>query len=512
MDRILPDCVIDLPPNTRDLYHSIDKAMNKIFTTILIGITLFWLNGIAGQNVGINTTVPVEKLDVNGKIKLGDDSTTSGAGTIRWNAATNDFEGYNGTEWLSLTRSNSNVWPENGNVSGHISDYVLATSNDGDGDDYFGATVSISGNYAIVGAPFDDVGGNMDQGSAYVFINTGTTWVQQTKLTASDGAALDYFGRKVSIHGNYAVISAPQSYTTASNQGSAYIFMKSGTSWIQQAILTASDGDENAFFGYGAFMFEDYVIIGSPGKKVGPNSNQGSAYVFQRNGSTWTQQAILLAADGNAEDFFGTSVSMNGLYVVVGASYDQVGLNTNQGSGYIFLRSGSTWAQQAHLIAADGQLNDHLGISVSIFGDYAVLGAEWAEIMSNYHQGSVYLFSRTGSTWTQKLKLVAPNGSANALFGFSVFLTSDYLIVGAYNAESTADCEATPVMTGLAYIYKNQNTIWTLHNIVSDPLGEFGDQFGFDVSMSGNRFLVGAVYADPNGVIDQGKVVFGKTD
>jgi virulence-associated protein VapD len=169
-----------------------------------------------------------------------------------------------------------------------------------------------------------------------VYIPSST---EQAKLVASDGAANDYFGYSVSISadGAYAVIGA---YRTNSIQGSAYIFVRSGTSWTQQAKLVASDGATNDQFGYSVDISGDgaYAVIGAYTDATGANNNQGSAYIFVRSGTSWTQQANLVASDGVASDYFGCSVSISadGAYAVIGAYADNVGANSDQGSAYIF--------------------------------------------------------------------------------------------------------------------------------------------------------------------------------
>ena len=195
----------------------------------------------------------------------------------------------------------------------------------------------------MIGARYDDVGANSTQGSAYIFVRSGTSWTQQAKLVASDGVAGDFFGWSVSISadGVYAVIGAYFDDVGANNdQGSAYIFVRSGTSWTQQAKLVASDGAANDWFGWSVSISADgaYAVIGAYFDDVGANSTQGSAYIFVRSGTSWTQQAKLVAGDGATSDYFSSSVSISadGAYAVMGAYGDDVGAIAEQGSAYIF--------------------------------------------------------------------------------------------------------------------------------------------------------------------------------
>jgi hypothetical protein len=229
------------------------------------------------------------------------------------------------------------------------------TAGDGAAYDAFGGSVAINGDTAIVGACYDDVGANSDQGSAYVFVRSGTAWTQQAQLTAGDGAAGDHFGKSVAISGDTAIVGADDADVGANiDQGSAYVFVRSGTAWTQQAQLTAGDGAAGDLFGASVAISGDTAIVGAYDDDVGANSDQGSAYVFVRSGTTWTQQAQLTAGDGAAGDAFGKSVAISGDTAIVGAGYDDVGANSDQGSAYVFVRSGTAWSQQAKLTAGDG--------------------------------------------------------------------------------------------------------------------------------------------------------------
>ena len=188
----------------------------------------------------------------------------------------------------------------------------------------------------MLGAYRDDVGARADQGSAYVFTRSGTVWTQQAKLTAADGTANDSFGISVAISGDTALVGA---YTddVGGNilQGSAYIFTRSGTNWTQQQKLTASDGAANDRFGFSVALSGGTALVGAWLDDVGANANQGSAYVFKRLGTLWTEQQRLTASDGEASDTFGYSVVLSGDTAIIGTAFDDVGANNAQGSAYI---------------------------------------------------------------------------------------------------------------------------------------------------------------------------------
>jgi uncharacterized repeat protein (TIGR01451 family) len=324
---------------------------------------------------------------------------------------------------------------------------------DGASSDFFGLSVAISGDTAIVGAHGDNVGANTDQGSAYVFVRNGNTWSQQAKLTASDGAANDNFGISVAISGDTALIGAHADVGANADQGSAYVFVRSGTIWTEQQKLTASDGAAVDQFGISVAISGDTALIGAYCDDVSVNADQGSAYVFTRSGTTWTQQTKLTASDGATNDNFGGSVAISGDTALIGAFLDVVGANVDQGSAYVFVRSGTTWTEQQKLTALDGAATDRFGYSVSISGDTAVIGAYWDDVGANGNQGSAYVFTRNGTTWSQQTQLTASDGAAVDQFGFSA-ISGDTILVGAYYDDVGANGDQ-----GAAYFYQTDTDL-----------------------------------------------------
>ena len=351
-------------------------------------------------------------------------------------------------------------------------------ASDGAAEDRFGSSVAISGNTAIFGAYGDDVGANADQGSAYIFIRSGANWIQQAKLTASDGAAGDHFGLSVALSGDTAIVGAFHG-TTYLDDGSAYIFTRSGSTWTQQAKLSATDGVFYHGFGASVALAGDTAIVGANWDVIGVNAQQGSAYIFTRSGSSWTQQAKLTASDGAASDNFGYSVALAGNTAIIGAFGDDIGANSDQGSAYIFTRSGSTWSQQAKLTASDGAAGDNFGNSVALSGDTAIVGSWFDDIGTNPEQGSAYVFTRSGSLWTQQAKLTASDGSARQLFGASVAISGDNVVVGASAAWA-------------AYIFSRTGTTWIEQTKLTARYGTASSALGNSVALSTDTVLVGA--------------------
>ena len=242
----------------------------------------------------------------------------------------------------------------------------------------------------LVGAGADKVADNADQGSAYVFVRSGTSWSQQTQLTAADGDVGECFGCSVALCGDTALIGA---VGFNNFQGSAYIFVRSGTSWSQQAKLLAADGVPWDYFGHAVAISGDTALLGAEGDDVDPNPDQGSAYVFVRSEATWSLQAKLLAADGAFSDWFGHAVGISGDTALVGAMGDDIAANPDQGSAYLFVRSGTEWSEQTQLTAADGEAGDNFGFSAAQSGDTALVGASANTVGENSYQGSAYVFA-----------------------------------------------------------------------------------------------------------------------
>ncbi len=374
------------------------------------------------------------------------------------------------------------------------------TAADGAADDQFGYSVALDGDTALVGVYLDDVGANSDQGSVYVFIRSGASWTQQAKLTAGDGAANDGFGWSVALDGDTALVGVSWGDVGSNrHQGSAYVFTRNGSSWTQQAKLTAGDGAAFDRFGVSVALNDDTALVGAYLDGVDANSRQGSAYVFTRCGSSWTQQAKLTAGDGAAHDQFGVSVALDGETALVGAYYDDVGANSNQGSAYVFTRSGSSWTPQAKLTADDGLESDLFGWSVAVDGDTALVGAVTDDVGTNSSQGSAYVFTRSGSSWTQQAKLTAGDGAVDDEFGHSVALDGDTAMVGARFDDVGANFNQ-----GAVNVFARVGLNWTEQAKLTARDGKRIDIFGKSVALDGDTAVVGA-YSDDVGVnSDQG--------
>ena len=352
--------------------------------------------------------------------------------------------------------------------------------------DSLGSSVAIDGDILVVGATGDDEGGN-NAGSAYIFNRINDNWSLQAMLTASDAAADDAFGSAVSVSGETVVIGSPGDDDGGSASGSAYVFVRNGTDWFEEAKLTAFDGTSDNSFGSSLAISGDSVVIGSIGDDEN-GADSGAVYIFTRAGIIWSQQAKLTAADAVAGAIFGLSVSIDDDYVIVGAPQDNENGN-NSGSAYIFTRTGSVWNQQAKLTPDDAATGDQFGFSVAIWYNTVAIGAPGNDDGGD-ESGSAYIFSRFISNWSQETKLTAYDAAANDQYGYSLALDDDFLVIGAVGEDYRAS------NTGAAYLYTGFLSSWSLETKLTALGAQIDDQFGWSTAISGETLIVGAPFQD----------------
>lgn len=359
-------------------------------------------------------------------------------------------------------------------------------ASDGLPDDQLGYSVSINGNYAIVGAYRKDVSGHANQGGAYIFFRNNGTWTQQAILISSDGLADDFFGWSVSMGDNadYAIVGAKQATIGANaQQGAAYIFSRSGAVWTQLAKLTASDGAASDNFGQSVSMDADYVIIGASGYL----SATGAAYIFQKGAGWMTGQAFqakLIAIGALTGDTFGSDVSISGDQVVVGApGFDLTPASQAWGACYIFARAGTVWTQKARIIGPG--VFALFGSSVAIDGDYVLSGAPFY----NSQKGQVHAFYK-GTGWVDnqapQLIITASDAVTGDSFGTDVSLSNDQALIGAPGFDF-----APGTNQGAAYLYKRTGITWPFQRKFDDESKQSGENFGNTVSIDGFNIIFG---------------------
>ena len=422
-------------------------------------------------------------------------------------------------------------------------------------NDYFGISVDISGDTLVVGAYNEDsnavgVNGNqannlaLDSGAVYVFTRNGGVWSQQAYLKASNAEAYDYFGATVDVSGDTLVVGAygEDSNATGSNgnqlnntvidSGAVYVFTRSGSTWSQQAYLKASNTDAYDYFGGDVSLSDNTLAVGAYGEDsntAGVNGNQsdnsagssGAVYVFTRSGSTWSQQAYVKASNAESYDYFSFySLSLAGDTLVVGAPYEDsisTGVNGDQadnslpysGAVYVFTRSGSTWSQQAYIKASNAEMEDNFGGNVSISGDTLAVSAVYEDSNAtgvNGNQtdnldetsGAVYVFTRSGCTWSQQAYIKASNTDAYDYFGIDLSVSGDILAVGATGESSNAigvdgnQANNSELYSGATYIFTRTGTNWYQHSYLKASNAGAGDAFGVSLALSGNTVVVAA--------------------
>src|SRR6266511_3701842 len=331
-------------------------------------------------------------------------------------------------------------------------------------------------------------------------ITIDPTFTQQQKLEAPDARSGDAFGWSVAISGDTVVVGAPFDADRAgSQQGSAYVFVRNGAVWSLQQKLLASDARSGFSFGDSVAISDDTIVVGAV-LTNGPTINfQGSAYVFVRNGGVWSQQQELFASDAEVNDRFGDSVAISGDTLVVGASKDDGAAGGDQGSAYVFVRSGGVWTQQQKLISSDAAAGDHFGCSVAISGETVVVGARNHAGAAGLQQGSAYVFARSEGVWSEQQELLASDGGAFDLFGGnSLAISGETVVVGAELGGAAANRQ------GSAYVFARSGTVWTQQQKLLASDGEPFDNFGWSVGISGGTVVVGAMFDDGAGGGNQG--------
>lgn len=420
----------------------------------------------------------------------------------------------------------------------------LKASNTG-ADDWFGSAVALDGDTLVIGTTREDsaasgINGNQSDnsgnnvGAVYVFVRSGGIWTQQAYLKASNPDNIDSFGTSVAISGNTIVVGAQgedsnatgvngnQSDNSVAQAGAAYVFVRSGTTWTQQAYLKSSTAGSNNF-GNSVAIDGDTIAVGAEGEdsaSAGINGSEagtgavssGAVYVFTRSGTTWSQQAYIKSSNSQSGDQFGNSVSLSNDTLAVGAVFEDsaaTGIGGNQGDNsasasgavYIFTRSGTTWSQQAYVKASNAASGDNFGSSVSLDGNILAVGSPNAD--------TSYVFTRSAGVWTQEALLQGANTENGDNFGRSVALSGDTLVVGASGEDSAATsingdgANNSATDSGALYVFTRSGTTWTQRDYVKASnadvgVGLTGDSFGFAVAVNSGTIVSGAHLEDSN--------------
>ncbi len=439
--------------------------------------------------------------------------------------------------------------------------YIKASNTDK--DDRF-SIVAIDGDTMVVGAPFESSsspGINGDQsddsfvvpGAVYVYIRVDNTWEQQAYIKASNPSAGsgsvqaydhqgDLFGSAVAIFGDTLVVGAPGEQSSATtidgdqsddsvlNAGAVYVFTRDGTTWSQQAYIKGSLNRDAGRFGGAVALEGDNLVVGARFEDTGGTIKTGAAYVFIRNGDVWTEQQRLTSDNYDNSDVFGGSVAISGDTVAIGAigedskvtgtyssgSYDDS--STDTGAVYVFTRDGTTWTQEAYIKASNTGVDDRFGTSVSISEDTLAVGANYEDSSSDGingdesddtagNSGAAYVFTRTGTSWTQQAYIKASNSDSGDNFGAYLVINGNSLVVTAYAEQSSASGiggsqgnDATGDQSGAAYLFSRVDSSWSQYSYIKASNNGYSDRFGVSVALSVDTVVIGAAMEDSNSV------------
>lgn len=401
--------------------------------------------------------------------------------------------------------------------------------------DYFGWAVAISGDTVAVGVPFASA---TDAGAVHVFTRTGGQWIQQASLTSGNPGPDDLFGYSVAISGETLIVGAlAEDSSTAGvngtpnenavNSGAAYVFVRSAGTWTQQAFLKAGHPGAGDQFGVSVAVSGDTVVVGADSEDSDTTSvnsipnelaaASGAAYVFMRDGITWTQQAYLKAGNSGAGDKFGQAVAIAADTIVVGAAGEDSSiagvdnvpneLAAGSGAAYVFTRAGVDWTQQAYLKAGNPGADDAFGDAVAVSGDTVVVGApseasgvpgvNGTPNESAPFSGAAYVFTRSGITWVQEAFLKAGNPGESDGFGDAVAVSGHTVVVGAPGESGSATVvNGTPnenaIFAGASYVFKREGSEWIQLAYLKAANSGSGDFMGLSVAISGNTVVAGA--------------------
>ncbi|TWT39991.1 hypothetical protein RAS1_43820 [Phycisphaerae bacterium RAS1] len=374
-------------------------------------------------------------------------------------------------------------------------------ADDGSVEDAFGLSVAMRRDYAICGAYYVADG----TGAAYVFKRTAGQWAQQARLTIAGGMPSDLAARAVAIDDDVAVLNSEFDDEGAFDAGAAYVFERSGTVWAQVDKLIALDAADDANLGHAVAVFGDTIVVGAPGDSPCPSDpfcGAGSAYVFVRSQADWVQQAKLIANDAAADADFGWSVAVFGDMAVIGAPGDDGG----RGAAYVFTRSGTTWTQEIKLTDVEGSLNDALGWSVAVSGGTVAAGSPQAN-SGAAASGVTVVFAKRDGDWSTQARLMPDDPLVDGRFGWSVATDGGLTLVGTPGDD--AACAGDPFCdSGAAYLFARSLTTWSPRGKLRPADSAGGDQFGVAVALSDGAGLIGSPLDDDLGSVSGSAYIF----
>lgn len=403
-DETSPDCNLNAVPDECDIQPE-DPDDNGDFSTDCD------TNGIPDECDAITKLVPTSlpaDAHFGSEVAMDGDVAVVGAryddGVVAETGSVYVFR-FDGSRWLSEAK---------------------LTASDGASQDWFGHALSVKGDVIVVGAWRNDHAGT-DSGAVYVYRFDGADWVEEAKLRPADIDSGDYFGQSVALGNGTVLIGAPRDEAGPGYPGAAYVFRHDGVQWLEEQKITATDRHDYVNFGKQVALHGPVALIGADSGPAGPNA--GSVYVFRSDGTTWTQEARLSASDGMDQDYFGDALALQDDLAAIGAWGHDAG-GRWAGAAYVFRFDGVNWIETAKLIASDGGSEDRFGYSVAVRDDLLLVGAYVHDDAAD-NDGGAYRFRHTGHQWMEYDKLTSLDAAEDQWFGTSVAISEDWILIGA---------------------------------------------------------------------------------
>ncbi|MBC7850064.1 MAG: hypothetical protein H7Y31_10020 [Chitinophagaceae bacterium] len=412
------------------------------FLPCLMFIILCLSENILAQNVGIGTQSPQQKLDVNGKIRIGNDNGSPAPGTIRYNDATNDFEGFNGSEWKSLTASYSDV--------PLINNAALVEEQ--------GYSIAIHGDFAVVGAPQSDAGvGLAGIGVVFVFKRVNKQWQYQQQFFYGGDRR---FGTSVAINDNFIFIGAPLTGGLIQD-GQVSVLKKVNGVFQYFTQFRATTRVDLEKYGTSLSLHGNYLAIGCRGHfNAGIPGNAGSVYIYKISNDVFTQLQRIDNPTGIPNQEFGVSIAVDSSVLVVGASKAPSSGDAGRGMVYVYKNSGSDNYVFANTIeyALYGAAEDNFGKSIAMYEHRIVIGCPGLDIPPLNNIGAIFTCAKDGNGdfLSSNLEIrTHPFDTPETFFGKSVAMHNNILLAGSNKA---------------VYEYLTFDGLWQYHKIVSNSL------------------------------------------
>lgn len=367
-----------------------------------------------------------------------------------------------------------------------LTEQVTLVQADGGASKLFGSSVAIDGNLIAIGV-IGDSAGVYNSGSVIPFSFDGAQWKPEPKIIASKLVAYGNFGNSVALRNGFLAVGAPGDDQQGGDSGAVYMYSRNADGWISDVKLLAGDTASGDTFGSVLAMDTDVLLVGAYADDDAGGAS-GSAYVFNRVDTTWKETQKLVASDGASEDFFGKALSIYGTSGVVGAPGDD-GVVSDSGCAYIFTHRGNEWMQTKKLSSDKPQMGAAFGVSVAVWGPYIAIGAPGEQVKFST-QGAVYIYVFDGTDWLLKTKLTAFDGQKGDAFGKTLSMRGDYLLVGAPSRdENTTD-------TGVTYVYQLLSGNWVNTGRYSIQKPVSSDELGQALTTDGRFAVVAAPKRD----------------